>query len=90
MSGQEIKEKKVYKYPKEQIQNYNNTFKDKHKDVLITCDICFSTYSALNKSYHPRSKRHSIAVAILQSLSTTKASHGKAESAQEMEHKGGI
>lgn len=90
MSDQEIKEKKKYNYPKEQIKNYNNTFKDKHKDVLITCDICLSTYSALNKSYHPRSKRHSIAIAILQSLCTPTASHGTAESAQEMEHKGDI
>jgi len=90
MSDQEIKQKKVYKYPKEQIQNYNNTFKDKHKDILITCDICFSTYSSLNKSYHPRSKRHSIAVAILQSLCTTRASPETAGSVQEMEHKGDI
>jgi hypothetical protein len=87
MSDKEIKEKKVYKYPKEQIQNYNNTFKDKHKDILITCDICFSTYSSLNKSYHPRSKRHSIAVAILQSLCTTKVNPEKAESAPKVDDK---
>lgn len=70
---EEIKEKKVYKYPLEKIKEYNDRFKLKHKDVIITCSICFKKYNELNY-YHPRSKQHQLALQILESLSTPKVS----------------
>jgi RNA binding exosome subunit len=71
---EEIKEKKKYIYPLEKIKEYNERFKLKHKDNIITCSICFKQYNELNY-YHPRSKQHQIAIQLLQSLSTINANH---------------
>jgi hypothetical protein len=76
---EEIKEKKKYIYPLEKIKEYNERFKLKHKDNIITCSICFKQYNELNY-YHPRSKQHQIAIQLLQSLSTIRANHEKDES----------
>ena len=81
---------KKYIYPKEQIQNYNKTFKEKHKEEILTCSVCFKSYSFLNKSYHVHSKHHKIAIQILESLNNPKANLEKAEVSQEAEYKGGV
>ena len=73
---EEIKEKKKYTYSLEKIKEYNERFKQKHKDNIITCSICFKQYNELNY-YHPRSKQHQLAIQLLESLSTVKANHEK-------------
>lgn len=62
---EEIKEKKVYKYSKEKIIEYNNRFRLKHQDIIITCPICDKQYNELNY-YHLRSKHHLLAVKLLE------------------------
>lgn len=79
MSDQEIiKEKKKYNYSKEQVQIYNKTYKEKHEKEMLTCDVCFATYCSLSKSYHPRSKRHMLAIDLLESLTNPRANPEKA------------
>lgn len=73
MSNEE-KPKKVYKYSKEKIQEYNKRYYDKHSGEVITCNICFKKYNGLNKSYHPHSKTHLMALQLLETLTTPKDS----------------
>jgi hypothetical protein len=68
------KEKKVYKYSKEKIQEYNKRYYEKHSNEIITCNICFKQYNGLNKSYHGHSKNHLMALQLLQTLTTPKDS----------------
>lgn len=70
MTDQEIiKEKKRYKYDSDTVRRYNQTFKEKHKDEMIDCQVCFLTYSRINSHYHPISKRHKTAIKILENIS---------------------
>lgn len=77
------KEKKVYKYSKEKIQEYNLTYQKKHENEKIYCDQCKTYYKYTTKSYHPRSKHHLIALQILESLSTPKDNHEMASNEEE-------
>ena len=74
---EEIKEKKKYIYSKDKIKQYNQTYKLKHQDNIIECDLCFKKYSVINRHYHSLSKQHQIAVKILQTLSSPKVNNGE-------------
>jgi hypothetical protein len=62
---EEKNEKKIYKYSKEKVHEYNQNFYDKVKRKTILCDICLQEYKYYNKSYHmTKSKLHQMALKI--------------------------
>lgn len=48
-------------------KKYNSKFAETHKGETFTCDICLTTHSIFNKSYHKRSKKHQMAINIRKS-----------------------
>lgn len=71
-----MEEKKVYKYSKEKIKEYNQSFKTRHQNEKIKCDVCYLEYPKLSSSYHPRSKEHLTALRVLDNL---RVNHEKGE-----------
>jgi len=56
--------KKKYIYSKEKIKQYNETYRNKHKDDLLNCLICHIEYKKFNHHYHSKTKVHKNALKI--------------------------
>jgi hypothetical protein len=46
-------------------KNYNDTFRNKYKDIKFICDICGKEYTYYAKSKHIKSKYHTFADNVL-------------------------
>ena len=69
--NQESKElitNKKYIYSKEKIKEYNENYKNKHKNEIIKCDVCLKEYTKFNSFYHKKTKLHQTALLIRNEL----------------------
>jgi hypothetical protein len=61
------KNPKDYPVSVETRKKYNDLFAEKHKGETFDCEVCLTTHSIFNKSYHKRSKKHQMAINIRKS-----------------------
>lgn len=49
-------------------KKYNDAFTLKHKLDRFECEVCLTSHSIFNKSYHYRSKKHNLAINLRKTL----------------------
>ena len=64
----EEQKKKDYVISPELRKKYNDAFTLKHKLDRFECEVCLTSHSIFNKSYHYRSKKHNLAINLRKTL----------------------